>query len=134
MRRSYKAHVCYLSLNLQLQSSRERSKPWRAHFECYGRLRQDNRAETTVCSGSAAPPALQNDIHSETRKELISMGFCNNHGMRGYLGPAIPLFVRTFTSTLRFSARPDAVSFEAAAWVSPIAAGDTICRIGTLHS
>ena len=52
---------------------------------------------------------------------------------RPYLLPAIPLFRRTFTSTLRFSARPDGVSFVATAWVSPIAAGDTMCRIGTLH-
>lgn len=39
---------------------------------------------------------------------------------------ASPLFSRTFTSTRRFSARPDTVSFEATGAASPMAPGATI--------
>jgi hypothetical protein len=48
--------------------------------------------------------------------------------------PARPLFTRTLTSTRRFSARPFAVSLDAAGSAVPIAPGAITCRTGTLQS
>ena len=47
--------------------------------------------------------------------------------------PAMPLFNRIFTSTLRFCALPYLDSLDAAGSYSPIAPGATMCRTGTLQ-
>jgi hypothetical protein len=48
--------------------------------------------------------------------------------------PATPLLTRSLRSTLRFSARPYAVSFDAGGFVSPIAPGAAMFFVGTLQS
>jgi Kelch motif len=74
------------------------------------------------------------DANGEGKRRVVRQpeaGIASSYGL--YLA-AMPLFTRTSTSTLRFSVRPSAVSFEAAGFETPIAPGVTMCRTGTSQS
>jgi hypothetical protein len=125
MRKQSCRHVPYASTNRQF------TKLYRTTHAGEGAIsldRLESRDFRGPNEGGTSPPAFNPECNLEGSPRASASLLTKNYS------PVTPLLTRSLRSTLRFSARPSAVSFDAAGFVSPIAPGATMFFAGTWQS